>query len=306
MNLPDLGGSDSGIERLKINSHLKQNCGDPAIDTFTVQVNPEKMDYTFAVEPTDDGDASNGDTGTVGGFKGYVKMNTTFEFWADATGIVPIEEVHKDEFGTDDAPSIRVHLDKLQNVVYGFNRDIHRPPYLSFVWGKIFPSSDPTKKENPPRIFKGVLNSCKVELLLFSKIGEPIKAKITLDISSEMPADLKPVGDSPDISHHINIGYGDKMTTHCNEIYGRYDSCICSAVAEYNNLIDWDLKEGTHMVFPSIHLLNEKYLDDFEVVEVKPVSEETEFEQMVDLIGPKKTQQYFKIFDCKDGSFPEA
>jgi hypothetical protein len=145
-----------------------------------------------------------------------------------------------------------------------------------------------------------------VELLLFSKIGEPIKAKITLDIESEVPADLKPVGDSPDISHHINIGYGDKMTTHCNNIYGRYDSSICSAVAEYNNLIDWDLKEGSQMVFPSIHLLNEKYLDDFEVVEVKPVSEETEYEQMVDLIGEKKAHQYFKIFDCKDGSFPEA
>jgi hypothetical protein len=119
-------------------------------------------------------------------------------------------------------------------------------------------------------------------------------------------ADARPMGNSPDITHHVDIGYGDKMTMHCDEIYGRFDSKICAAVAEYNNMIDWDLKQGTNMIFPSIHILNERYLDNYEDVEIKSVQDENEYEQMLDLIGEKKTKQYYKIFDNADGSSPEA
>ena len=176
---------------------------------------------------------------------------------------------------------------------------------MSFVWGNVFPDTSNAINETGA-IFKGKLTKCDITIVLFSSSGEPIKADIKLSISSEVAPELRASGNSPDITHHIDVGYGDKMTTYCNKIYGRFDSKICAAIAEYNNLIDWDLKEGTRMVFPSIHILNEKFLDMYEEVEIKPVNEENEYEQLIDLIGEKKTQQYFNIFGCKDGSFPQA
>ena len=240
------------------------------------------------------------------GFKGYNKMDLEFKFWADATGIVPIPDGMKDQFEQGGKPSIRGHLDLLQNTVYGFNPEIHGPPYIKIIWGNIPPDTANDDKEKKTAIWKGTLKSCKVDLKLFSLSGEPVKAEITLSIDSEVAAEARPLGNSPDITHHIDVGYGDKMSMLCEQIYGRFDSKICSAVAEYNNLIDWDLKQGTQMVFPSIHLLNEKYLDNFEEVEIKHVHEETKYEQMVDLIGEKKAKQYFKLFPPIDESFGEA
>jgi len=315
MGLLGFLGSDSKIERLKIIAHKLIDCSDPGKDatTFIVQMNPETLKYSFGIESVSgSGEGGGGDSiasaagssAPASGFKGYSKMTLTFAFIADATGIVPVAEGMEDQFESDSgSPSIRNHLNLLQNTVYGFNPEIHGPPYLELIWGNIFPATGNDNTEKKTAIFKGTLKDCEVELLLFSLSGEPVKAKITLTIDSEIAPDAKPLGNSPDITHHIDIGYGEKMTMHCNEIYGRYDSKICAAVAEYNNLIDWDLKQGSAMVFPSIHMLNEKYLEDYEDVEVKHVHEETEYEQMLDLIGDKKTKQYFKMFPCTDGSY---
>jgi len=241
-------------------------------------------------------------------FSGYNEMKLILVFHADATGIVPVKKGMEDQFyiggaGTDKAkvPSIRKHLVLLQNTVYGFDPEIHGPPYLKLVWGNIFPSTTNNNDETKPAIFKAILEKCDVHLALFSLQGEPVKAKITLTLKSIIAPDARPMGNSPDITHHIDINHGDKMTMHCLKIYGRYDSKICSAVAEYNNLIDWNLKPMSKMVFPSIHLLNQDYLDNYEEMEIKPVGEESEYQQMVELIGEKKAKQHFKAFPFKAG-----
>jgi hypothetical protein len=302
-----LPGGDSGVSRLTINAHKLPDCSDKPNDktgVFIVQVNPKQVEYSFGVNSPED--SASGNSAQPTGFTGYNKITMIFDFKADATGIVPVDStIDEAEFENGGKPSIRGHLNKLQNVVYGYEPEIHGPPFLSFVWGNIFPDTSNAKNETGA-VFKGKLSDCSVTITLFSTSGEPIKADIKLTIVSEVPADARPMGNSPDITHHVDVGYGDKMTMHCNEIYGRYDSKICAAVAEYNNLIDWDLKEGTHMVFPSIHILNERFLDNYEDVEIKSVHEENEYEQMLDLIGDKKTKQYYKIFNNKDGSFPQA
>jgi hypothetical protein len=299
-------GSDSGISRLTIYAHKTPKCASKPEekDTFEVQVNPKELEYSFGLESPEE--TTSGATSQPTGFSGYNKVELNFEFKADATGIVPINPaVLEKEFLKDGKPSIRGHLQKLQNVVYGYDAEIHSPPYLSFVWGNIFPDTSNAKNETGA-VFKGKLSSCSITISLFSLSGEPIQADIKLSIESMISADARPMGNSPDITHHVDIGYGDKMTMHCDEIYGRFDSKICAAVAEYNNMIDWDLKQGTNMIFPSIHILNERYLDNYEDVEIKSVQDENEYEQMLDLIGEKKTKQYYKIFDNADGSSPEA
>mgnify|MGYP000085038503 CR=1 FL=1 len=306
-------GSDDGIARLVITSHKKLDCTDAESSTFEVQMNPENVEYSFGIKDPDGPSGSDkkttglsGTPGSSGGppavFQGYNKIVLDFKFYADATGIVPIKEAMKKQFYIDDStPSIRKHLDLLQNTVYGFEPEIHGPPYLKLVWGNIFPDTSNDNKEKKTAVFKATLESCTVKIVLFSLKGEPVKAEINLKLKSEIAPEARPMGNSPDITHHIDINHGDKMTMHCEQIYGRYDSKICSAVAEYNNLIDWNLKPKAKMVFPSIHLLNQEYLDHYEEMEIKPVNEESEYEQMVELIGEKKTKQHFKAFPFKTG-----
>ena len=306
-------GSDDGISRLTITSHKKLTCTDKEVNTFEVQMNPENVEYSFGIkDPDSSSKNSNTTSGTLGTpgssggppavFQGYQKIVMDFKFYADATGIVPIKDSIKDQFvGDGGVPSIRKHLDLLQNTVYGYEPEVHGPPYLKLVWGKIFPDTGNDNKEKKPAVFKGTLESCTVKIVLFSLKGEPVKAEINLKLKSEIAPEARPMGNSPDITHHVDISHGDKMTMHCERIYGRYDSKICSAVAEYNNLIDWDLKPESKMVFPSIHLLNQEYLDNYEDMEVRPLDEQSEYEQMVELIGEKRAKQHFKAFPFKTG-----
>jgi hypothetical protein len=309
-------GSDDGIARLVISSHKKVDCTDAAGYTFEVQTNPENVEYSFGIkDPSGSGGGSektaglDSTPGSSGGppavFAGFNKMVLDFKFYADATGIVPVEDHIKDQFYIGSpfspTPSIRKHLDLLQNTVYGYEPEIHGPSYLMLIWGKVFPDTSNSNGEAKTSAFKATLESCTVKIVLFSLSGEPVKAEINLKLKSEIAPEARVLGKSPDITHHVDISYGDKMTMHCERIYGRHDSKICSAVAEYNDMIDWNLKPKTKMVFPSIHLLNQDYLDHYEEMEIKPVSEQSKQEQMVELIGERKAKQHFKAFPFKTG-----
>lgn len=298
-----LSGSDAGIERLTITSHKLRDCTDAALSTFKVQVNPKELSYSFGYKGVgqDKKDeeksmAPPGGSGPVDGFTAYNKMPMKFEFHADATGLLPIDDGMKAEFMNGTSPSIRLHLNKLQNTVYGYEEEIHGPPYLKLVWGKVFPNSTTKSGENNPAVYKAMLKNCDIKITLFSLKGEPVKAEITLELESQMAPEERPLGKSPDLTHYFEITEGEKMTTYCNEIYGRYDSKICAAVAEYNNMIDWKLKGGTKIIFPSIHMLEDKYLEDYEEVEIESVVQQSEEEQMRELIGEKRAAQYYKVF----------
>lgn len=306
-----LPGSDSGQERLKIESYEKIDCTGPVKSTFIAQTNPEDLSYTFSIGGDDAGGGGDTQMGVIPPgvsaappiFPGYFNTDLDFKIYADATGIVPIPDELKtlNLFGTDSAPTIKPYLDLLQNTVYSFQEASHGPPYLKLIWGKIFPSSNTKNEESQPAVYRGQLTSYEVKLLLFSTKGEPIRAEINLKIKSLIDPAAKPLGQSPDLTHHIPINFGDKMTMHCNKIYGRYDAQICAAVAEYNNMIDWNLQSmaGKTLTFPSIHLLNEKYLDAFKDQEPKAIkifNKKSEYEQMVSLVGEKKAKQYFKTF----------
>lgn len=306
-----LPGSDSGQERLKIEAYETIDCTGSPVSTFTAQTNPEELSYSFKIDNGGGGEdgATEGMTGNaaVGNsaappvFRGYFETTLEFKIYADATGIVPVPDDMKDNFGSDTAPTIKPYLDLLQNTVYSYQEGSHGPPYLKLIWGKVFPSSSTKLEETQPAVYKGQLESYDVKVTLFSIKGEPIKAEINLKIKSLIAPDAKPLGQSPDLTHHIPITFGDKMTMHCNKIYGRYDAKICAAVAEYNGMIDWNLQSmaGKTLTFPSIHLLNEKYLDaykDVEPKEIKAFNKKSEYEQMVSLVGEKKAKQYLKTF----------
>lgn len=307
-------GSDTGQERLTIEAYETIDCTGSAVSTFIAQSNPEKLSYTFKIDTGGGGGGTDGGADALGStessvgasaappvFKGYTEMTLDFDIIADATGIVPVPTGMEDYFGTDKAPSIRKYLDLLQKTVYSYQEKTHGPPYLKLIWGKVFPNSNTKAEDSPPAIYKGMIESYTVEIILFSLTGEPIKATIKLVIKSLIAPDAKPLGQSPDLTHHIPIKYGDKMSKHCNDIYGRFDTRVCSAVAEYNNMIDWELQDrvGKILTFPSIHILNDLYIKKREDLakqeKIKKAGhQETHYEFMEDLVGEKKAKQYFK------------
>lgn len=297
-----LSGSDAGIERLTISSHKLRDCTDPPLSIFKVQANPEKLHYSFGYQGV--GSSGNtipslgspGGSGPIDGFTAYNKMGMKFSFPADATGLLPIEEHRKAEFMNGTSPSIRLHLNKLQHTVYGYEEEIHGPPYLKLVWGRVFPNSSTKSGEQNPAIYKASLKKCVVNITLFSLKGEPVKADILLELESQMAPEERPLGKSPDLTHAYAMAHGNKMTAYCQTIYGRYDSKICTAVAEYNNLIDWEIKGGTTIIFPSIHILEERYLRFYQDIEIQSFFDMTKKQRMIALIGEKKAAQFFKQF----------
>lgn len=307
-----LSGSDAGISRLTITSHLALDCTDGAKSTFIVQTNPETLSYDLGIEP--EGTKGKGDNGagiTNGsgtsakpeGFKSYSKINLKFVFYADATGILPIPK-ELDEagyFGSKDAPSIRKYLNHLQDTVYGYQAKIHGPPYLKLVWGNIFPDTSNKSGKNNPAVYKGTLRNCNVDINLFSLKGEPVKAKITLDLNSAIDPNVRPLGASPDLTHYYDITHGEKMTNYCNDIYGRYDANICAAIAEYNGLVDWEMPAGRKITFPSIHLLEDQYLSKYENAAVSSVLHLPRKKRMERMVGKRRANQYFKTFGTGNG-----
>lgn len=300
-----LSGSEAGIERLTITSHHLLDCTDSPISTFIVQSNPKELSYLLKVEPdgTKSGNGQNtelssgaGVSAPPEGFKSYAKINMDFTFYADATGILPIPDKIKDQFGDDNAPSIRKHLNVLQDTVYGYQEKIHGPPYLKLVWGKVFPDTSNKSGDSNPSIYKGTLSECKVTIDLFSLKGEPVKAKIVLTLNSAVDPNVRPLGASPDLTHYYDITHGEKMTNYCNDIYGRYDANICAAIAEYNGLVDWEMPAGRKMTFPSIHLLEDQYLHKYENAAVSSVLRLPRKERMERMVGKRRANQYFKTF----------
>lgn len=302
------GGSDANMVRMEINSYKMIDLSGDKVGTFKLQTNPENISYSFGVEDDrESGDTKGGDlTPPIGAaapptaFKGFQKMGLTFKFYADATGIIPIPEEIKGEFDNGGKPSIRKHLQNLKDTVFSYQAESHGPPFLEFIWGEVFLNTS-SKPGEEAAVFKATLKKCDIKILLFSLSGEPVRAEITLEVESATAAVAHPPKNSPDVTHNIDIQYGSKMTTICKGIYGRYDSKICAAIAEYNGLVNCDLNNqtGKKLVFPSIHLLNDEYLDEWDKLEKEQKKAEAEkvlthYEHKVDLIGKKRANQYFK------------
>lgn len=103
-------GSDSGLQRLKIECHELIDCSGTAKETLVLQTNPEKLDYSFGIDSGNDAaNATNaeGVSAPPPVFSGYQKMMMNFSFFADATGIVPVNEDNKSLIEISGTPSIK-------------------------------------------------------------------------------------------------------------------------------------------------------------------------------------------------------
>jgi Contractile injection system tube protein len=175
----------------------------------------KEMDQTYGIKwDSKDGGTAQGESAPIRTFKGYenTKQDLELEVMIDATG-VHTPAVPGINYGS---PDISLYLEKLKETVYGYNKSGHSAPYLMLVWGAVFASESTAK--GTKGIYYCVLQELKITYHLFSAAGKPVRAVANLTLLPFVAPLKRPTGNSPDLTHLIEIKYGDNLPKLCENI----------------------------------------------------------------------------------------
>ncbi|UII27383.1 LysM peptidoglycan-binding domain-containing protein [Fulvivirga maritima] len=195
---------------------------------FSLQMNPEKYDISVPQKTYEKKNVlSNGEVAPGNDSEKLEVL--TFDFYLDATGIVPgCTDVHES-------------IEKLRKLGLEINGKIHRKNYLKVRWDSVL-------------VFPCVMKSLEVDYLLFKPDGTPVRAKLSAEfeqfIDAETQAKINNTS-SPDLTHVHTVVAGDNLPLLCYKIYG--DSKYYLQVAEYNDIINLScLNPGQKIIFPPL------------------------------------------------------
>lgn len=217
------------LEMMQITGYTDENftqafAGQP----YTFMLNPDNIKWQRGIEYNEQ-QAPNTSAASQK-YKSTPSDKLSFETVIDCTGIV-------DPTRTDMATEITA----LENIIYTYNGDIHRPNFVKIQWGK-----DIT--------FKGVLTSFDTSYTLFRPNGSPLRAKISFGFSQYVdPKTVKKLDgqNSPDITHLVTVEEGMALPQLCRQVWN--DDSYYIKVAQYNGLNKFrNLKGINKLVFPPI------------------------------------------------------
>ena len=196
------------------------------VGEYDVLVNPEN--YKVKNEQQYSSTETIGSSVKTEKYKGGGPSSFEIVLLFDGTGIVSTENV-------DD------QIEKVKNLVYKYNGDIHEPNYLRVYWGT-------------QSLFKGRLKTWNVNYTMLNMDGSPLRAEVTAvltkSISSKRRA-LEEKRNSADLTHLRTVKAGDNLPLMCYRIYG--DSGQYIRVAKHNGLTNFrDLKPGQKIAFPPL------------------------------------------------------
>lgn len=197
---------------------------------FEVFINPENYSQEYSIEYNrEQGD---GTSASPQGFQRIPPQEMTFEFLFDRTGVLP-----------DSPPQDRgvmPDIERLKELTYEYNGEIHRPPYLTVTWGELY--------------FQCVLSSLNIQYKLFRSDATPIRATVRCAFKEFKDEELRTReenDESPDLTHLRVVKEGDTLPLLAYRIYG--DPKYYLAVARVNRLVDFkQLPVGTQLVFPPL------------------------------------------------------
>ncbi|MDB4582345.1 hypothetical protein N9164_04270 [Draconibacterium sp.] len=197
--------------------------------TFEVQFNPNEFGYTFNIEYNKERPQNATDAQQT--FRRAKPTDLAIDFTLDGTGAAGKNHANY---------QVKDKVDEFFKVVVDYSSDKHRPRYVMLHWGKM--------------VFKGVVNSVNVRYNLFTPDGNPLRAKITLRLSSALSyekqvAENSP--DSPDMTHIRNVIDGDNIPLMTYDIYSDTNEYV--KIARYNNLVNFRrLSSGQKLSFPPL------------------------------------------------------
>ncbi len=243
------------VQKLTIEGFNTIDCTGTAIGKIELQVNPEKLSFKYDINWDGGGDEENAGEGAAGesikilGAPSY--EFPAFEipiFLIDATGVLPAPgKIVLEEGGM---PSVLPYITEMKKICYNYIEKIHGPPFVKITWGKIMPASA-NAQDQVDGVFKGRLNSMSVEFTLFGAEGNPVRAEITMSFGSAINPETRPTGNSPDLSHLIEVKYGDNLPKLCKEVYGSPEFFL--QIAKINNLPSiYAIEPGMQLLFPPL------------------------------------------------------
>ena len=100
-------------------------------------------------------------------------------------------------------------------------------------------------------MFKGILKNLSVTFSLFSSTGNPVRANFTIELDGITNPETRDTGSSPDLSHIVEVKYGDNLPKLCKDIYGSPEFFL--QVAKINNLPSiYAIEPGMQLLFPPL------------------------------------------------------
>jgi hypothetical protein len=137
-------------------------------------------------------------------------------------------------------PTVNGYVKALRKLVYDPTSSTHAPNIITVSWGTFS--------------FTGVCTKFSVNYTLFSSLGFPLRAKLTLEFCGTTSPSfaMSMMGfNSPDLTHLRTANAGDNLPLMSNKIYG--DSKYYLELAKVNNLNSvFDVLPGNQVVFPPL------------------------------------------------------
>ncbi len=223
-----------GLKKLEIVGYKDGDFSQKSGNVFSMMVNPANYDESKAIS------YSRGKSRNHKGapaFNSYQESNIKIEFTLDNTGAF----VNWMEYtGAVKKEPLSDIIQKLEKTVYTYIGDKHEPPYLKIIWGTLN--------------FNGRLKNFTTNYLLFNSEGEPLRAKVILEIIKYVAPKKQEKQDnssSPDLSHLVTVKDGDTLPALCRRIYE--NEAYCVEVARINGLTEFrHLEPGARLLFPPL------------------------------------------------------
>ena len=204
---------------------------------FVIPTNPEQYTQNYKVEL--DTSRGQGNQGTDLKFKSTAPEQLKLDFILDGTKTI-------EGYGYPKM-TVTEQVKKLLEVVYDMSGEIHQPHYLKVLWGE---NGFTTK----PHAFDCILGNLDINYLLFSRNGEPLRAKISATFINYIEQEARVRREnkkSPDLTHIRTVNDGDKLPQLTFDVYS--DQSYYLKVAKTNGLTSFrKLRAGEELMFPPI------------------------------------------------------
>jgi len=203
------------------------------IDEFTVVFNPATFTINTKVDYKQP-DAK-GQPGGDPVFEKIPPLEFTIDIVIDGTGVGPGHAGH------NDSDYVRNQVKRFREVTgCSINGEIHRPNYLSVLWGTIH--------------IECVLVSLSVTYSLFDKEGAPLRARLTCGFLERIAPGKEGRQsrlESPDLTQFYSIKDGDSLDRISNIYYD--DPTLYVHLARANKLKNFrKIRPGTRLILPPI------------------------------------------------------
>lgn len=197
-------------------------------EPYIVMINPDSIKLQHQVEYNKK--QAPGSSSASQRYSNTPSETMSFDIVIDCTGIVDTARVN-----------MSTEISTLENIIYTYNGDIHRPNFVQVQWGQNLS-------------FKGVMTSYDISYTVFNPNGNPLRAKISLSFTQYIAPATVSILDkdaSPDMTHIVAVADGITLPQLCQQVWK--NNMYYTQVARYNNLNKFRNLSGIkQLIFPPI------------------------------------------------------